>query len=31
MGGVAGLDQAGGAVALTGFTLNEIIKQHQRR
>ena len=26
---MAGLDQAGGGMALTGFTLNEIIKQHQ--
>lgn len=28
---MAGLDQAQGAIALTGFTLNEIIKQQQPR
>lgn len=27
---MAGLDQTGGGMALTGFTLNEIIKQHQQ-
>lgn len=27
---MAGLNQAWGGVALTGFTLNEIIKQQQR-
>lgn len=28
---MAGLDWAGGGMALTGFTLNEIIKQHTRK